>query len=402
MKEGFREVAGLIESYEREMVETMGEMIGIRSISPASGGEGESARADFLEKKLKEWGFGTKRYDYPDETGTVRSNVISTMGKAGNTVWIISHIDTVSEGDRSFWRTDPFKLTVDGKRMYGRGASDDGQGVISSMFAMRALKESGAALKYNMGIALVANEELGSKYGMRNLMQEKIFGKDDIYVVPDWGNGVGDKIQIAEKGVLWLKITILGKEVHASTPDKGVNAYRSSIKLLNKIDELLHMKYSASDSIFEPSISTFEMTKHEKNVDSVNIIPGTEVCYLDCRVLPEYDLDSIIADIRGIADKRDFSDVKISIEEFNRTDPRPQTRETADVVRMLKDALLDLRGVNAKAIGIGGGTCAAYLREKGLPVAVWATWQPVAHEPNEYAIIDDMVDDAKVFAYLLI
>ncbi|MCD6372386.1 MAG: M20/M25/M40 family metallo-hydrolase, partial [Thermococcus sp.] len=49
---------------------------------------------------------------------------------------------------------------------------------------------------------------------------------------------------------------------------------------------------------------------------------------------------------------------------------------------------------------IGGGTFAAYFRKLGIPAVVWATLDEMAHQPNEYAKIDNMVEDAKVMAAL--
>jgi succinyl-diaminopimelate desuccinylase len=51
-------------------------------------------------------------------------------------------------------------------------------------------------------------------------------------------------------------------------------------------------------------------------------------------------------------------------------------------------------------MGIGGGTVAAVFRRAGLPAAVWSTIDDVCHQPNEYCVIDYMVNDAKVFAHV--
>ena len=59
-----------------------------------------------------------------------------------------------------------------------------------------------------------------------------------------------------------------------------------------------------------------------------------------------------------------------------------------------------VRGAAAKPLGIGGGTCAAHFRHAGIPAAVWATIDEKAHEPNEYAVIKNLVSDAKVHAHL--
>lgn len=402
MEKGFRDISREIDGSEKEIIETMEEMIKRPAISPFAGGKGEKLRADFLKQKLENWGLRVDRYDYKDPTGTTRSNLISKIGNAKRTVWIIAHMDTVSEGDRSLWKTDPFVAHVINGRIYGRGATDNGQGVIGSMFALRALKKSGVKLKYNLGIALVADEELGSAYGIEKLLNESIFKKDCLFLVPDHGNRNGDEIEISEKGMLWMKITVIGKQVHASTPDKGKNAYRYSIKFLSEVDRFLHKKYKARNNLFHPDVSTFELTKHEKNVDSINIIPGCDVSYIDCRVLPQYSLDEVLGDVRKIAKKKEFKEVKITIEQVNRADPAPGTKRNSEVVNLLCSALEDVRGIKPKVLGIGGGTCAAFVRRKGMPCVVWATEEQIAHEPNEFVEVSNIIKDAKIFAYLAI
>ena len=392
----------VIDGYEKDMIGTMSEMIAIRSISPVSGGTGEKERADFLESLLKSMGFSAARYDYKDDSGAIRSNLVVKYGDMERTIWIVSHIDTVSEGDPNLWNSDPFKATVKDGKIYGRGTVDDGQSAIGSIYALKALKESGAALKYNFGLVLVADEEVGSKYGIQKLLEEDLFKKSDMFLVPDWGTPDGKMIEVAEKSILWLKITVNGQQVHASTPDDGVNAYRYSIMFLSMAYDLLHEKYSANNATFRPVSSTFEMTKHEKNVDSINIIPGVEVCYLDCRVLPQYKLDDVMDDMMGIASGPDFKKVKISLETVQREEAAPPTSENAEIVRLLKRVMKEQRGIDAGPIGIGGGTCAGFFRRAGFESAVWFTCDDIAHQPNEFLVIKNMVDDAKVFAWLFV
>jgi succinyl-diaminopimelate desuccinylase len=402
MTDGFGAVSGLIDSYRQDMIGRMKEMIPIRAISPSSGGEGELERAMFLDKLLGSWGIKTRRYDYKDDTGAIRPNIIARIGNAKKTIWFVGHTDTVAEGDRSLWKGDPFCVRIDGDRMYGRGTNDNGQGVMSSIYAMRAIKESGIDTGYNFGLVLAADEEVGSRYGMQKLVEEKgLFSKSsDMFVVPDWGNDRGDIIEVGEKGLLWLKVTVKGKQVHASTPDLGVNAYRYSIRFLYEADEMLHSKYGKTNSLFNPNVSTFEMTKHEKNVDSTNIIPGIEVSYIDCRVLPDYRLDDVLCDIKAIA--RRFPQVSISIDPIVREDPAAATQADSEVVRILASSVHRLKGIKPRLMGIGGGTCAAFPRKKGMQAAVWSTEPDIAHQPNEYTRISYVLGDAKVFAHMVL
>ncbi len=402
MKSSFEPLSRAIDAQKGEMVKTLSEMIAIKAVSTKSGGEGETARADFLEAILNKWGLKVKRYTYKDDVSVKRTSLVSKLGNRERTIWIIGHIDTVAEGDRSLWKTDPFKASVVGDRIYGRGANDDGQSVVSGMYALKVLKESGLEPKYNYGLVLAANEEEGSKFGMQMLMKEKLFGKGDMFIVPDWGKPDGSAIEIGEKGLLWLKLTVTGKQAHASAPADGVNAFRYMIRFLGQVDERLHKKYTKRNPLFGPDYSTFEMTKHEKNVDSTNILPGKDVAYIDCRVLPDYKLDEVLSDVKEIAAKEEFRQVKIEIDIVNREDPAPLTDKDSQIVKMLSEALVDLHGIDAKLVGIGGGTCAAFPRKAGMQAAVWSTIEEIAHQPNEFAKISDMVSDAKILAYIFV
>ncbi len=402
MQEDFAIVGRTIEGYRQDVIEKMSRMIGLMAVSPVSGGKGEAERAGFLEDMLQSFGFGVERYDYNDETGTVRPNLVTRFGDADSTIWFVGHMDTVSEGDRSLWKTDPFTAAVRGDLVYGRGAEDNGSGVMASIYALRALKESGIRLRYNFGLALVSDEELGSRFGMAKLIHEGIFDSKDMFVVPDWCTKDGSMIEIGEKGMLWLKITVTGVQVHASTPDEGKNAYRYAIMFLSELDRMLHSKYASRNKIFSPDVSTFEMTKHEKNVDSVNIIPGTDISYMDCRILPEYKVDDVLRDVIELSKSGEFDGVQIKIEEFNREDPAPATDPDSEIVKLVAFAIEELRGIKPGTVGIGGGTVAAFTRKAGMQTAVWGTGGEMAHQPNEYVDIKDVLSDAKVFARIVV
>jgi succinyl-diaminopimelate desuccinylase len=72
----------------------------------------------------------------------------------------------------------------------------------------------------------------------------------------------------------------------------------------------------------------------------------------------------------------------------------------SEIVQRLKVALKQLRGLDARPIGIGGGTVGLYFRREGIHTAVWSTLDDMAHQPNEYCKIDNMVNDAKVFLHV--
>ena len=70
------------------------------------------------------------------------------------------------------------------------------------------------------------------------------------------------------------------------------------------------------------------------------------------------------------------------------------------MVKALGAAIQNIKKTDPEIIGIGGGTVAALFRRAGLPAVVWGTIEDMCHQPNEYALISNTLDDAKVLAQL--
>jgi succinyl-diaminopimelate desuccinylase len=155
------------------------------------------------------------------------------------------------------------------------------------------------------------------------------------------------------------------------------------------------------DPLFDPPVSTFEPTRKDRNVEAVNIIPGEDTTYFDFRILPNYNAEQILADAYALAhDTEKRTGATIKIEKVQETIAPKPTSPNAPVAIMLKEALEKARGLRPRIGGIGGGTCAAYFRKEDIPAVVWCTVDEVAHQPNEYAKIQNLIDDAKIFALM--
>jgi len=151
-------------------------------------------------------------------------------------------------------------------------------------------------------------------------------------------------------------------------------------------------------------MSTFEPTKKEANVPNVNTLPGDDVFYLDSRVLPQYPLAQVEAEIKRLATEVEKKfDVKISFEDLQRAEAAPPTPADAAIVgAMVKSVKKVYKGAKPKAKGIGGGTVAAVFRKMNLPAVVYSKQDETAHMPNEYCILDNLIGDAKVFALTML
>ncbi|NPV88184.1 M20 family metallo-hydrolase [Coprothermobacteraceae bacterium] len=399
-------LAELVKSYEGQMVEMLSKLVSIKAVNPRSGeGQSEWGRVKFLEPILKELGLETQVVVAEDPlVPEGRPNLLGILpGKdRSRTLWFIGHLDTVPVGDLKLWSHDPFDAYIHDGKIYGRGAEDNGQAVITSLFALRAIKEAGITPNVNIGLAFVADEETGSTYGINYLIQQKIFKPEDMAIVPDSGDSEGSFIEVAEKSMMWLKFKVIGKQVHASMPTLGINAHKVGMMFALAVDEALHDNYADRDQLFEPPFSTFEITKKEANVENINTIPGTDVFYMDMRVLPEHDLDDILELIDELRTTFEYEyKVKIEMEVVQRGDAPAPTDPNHPLVRTLAQVIEEYRNIKPKVGGIGGGTCAAPLRKVGIPAVVWGTIDETAHQPDEYAKIENLTKDAIVFAEIM-
>jgi succinyl-diaminopimelate desuccinylase len=407
-----------IDSLRDYAVNLLMELIRRPAVNPDYGGEGEYEKAMYLYNVIKDWGFDDiKIINAPDPRakGGVRPNILAYIkGYSNKKLWILTHLDVVPPGDLGAWTvTKPFEPVVKDGKVYGRGAEDNGQAMVSSLIAAKALLDEGLKPSRTVVLAFVSDEEAGSKYGIGYLIEKhpELFSKEDEALVPDYGSSDGSVIEVAEKSILWLRLRIKGVQVHASTPHKGVNPHRVAADYIMAIDRLLKEKYSGRNNLFDPPTTTCEPTIVRNTSTSPNIIPGEHEVVMDCRLLPEHSVDEFLEDLKKvfneIASKHEknvegIRYPQLSIEIIQRSDAPPATPVEAPIVQTLMKALQELRGVKPRVVGIGGGTVAAFFRRLGIPAAVWSTIDDVAHQPNEYAKIDNMVNDAKVMAYLML
>jgi len=400
-------VLELLKNSREELLRLQTDLVAIPALGPTNAGQGEKAKVEYLAEYASRFaGVRTEMIKAPDdrvECGYRPSLIIRRPGKNPRTLWFIAHTDVVPTGDLALWESDPFVLRQEGDLIFGRGVEDNHQGMVSALLLLRALETAAAQTDLSLGILLAADEETGNTYGIEYVMTNhpQVFAPDDLIVIPDFGTPEGDAIEVAEKSVLWLRFTVQGKQCHASTPKAGVNSLVGASALILALDHL-HTVFNVHDPLFDPPMSTFAPTKMEANVPNVNTIPGQDVFHLDCRVLPSYPLEEIEQEIRLICDKVEAErGVRIAFAPVVREQAAPATPADCEAAKRLTAALEKTRGLEARAIGIGGGTVAAAFRKRSLPAVCWSTLMHTAHQPNEHASVKATLADSQVFAHLL-
>lgn len=396
-----------MDACQEEAIELQRNLTSRVALGPENGGTGEHEKMAYIQTVMESLNPDLlQEIHAPDSRAKdgYRPNLVSLWKgeNEGRTVWVLSHADVVPPGDKDLWLNDPFVLKVEGDRLIGRGVEDNQHGLVSSFLGLKAILDAGRRPFHSVGLIVVADEETGSQYGLGHILKHhrRLFGPEDLIVVPDAGNEDGTMIEVAEKSLLWLAFTVKGRQCHASTPGKGQNSLLTSARLIVALQEL-HDLFPRSNPLFRPPDSTFSPTRILENVPNVNTIPGKDVFHIDCRVLPEYSLEQVLVETDRIKEAISAqTGLSIYTEVLQRVDAPEPTSPAAPVVERLKRAIHRVTGKEATAMGIGGATVAALFRQAGLAAAVWSTCPDTAHQPNEFCLLSHIIQDARVFSCL--
>ena len=241
-----------LEKLHKNSVKILTDLIGFRTIS----GEDNSALINYCEDYLHKLGATSfKTFDKEKK----RINLFATL-KSKNTngikpIILSGHTDTVPVSKS--WSTDPFKATIKGDKLYGRGSCDM-KGFIACALAFAPIYAK-SNLNRDIHFSFTFDEEtacLGAPILIEELKKRNI--KDGICIV---GEPTKMKIIDAHKGCYEYTTHFEGLAGHSSAPHKGVSAVEFATKYANKLIELREdlKKMAPKDSIFDPPFSTLQV-----------------------------------------------------------------------------------------------------------------------------------------------
>lgn len=400
-----QELMRAVEADEDRIVRTLCDMLKIKAVGPENGGTGEAERGDFLLGVLKELGFqDVEQYDSADPRvpSGRRPNIVARVkGTGDKNLWVVTHTDIVPEGDLNAWTYPPYEPKVIDGKVYGRGSEDNGQELIASLFGLATLLKAGITPEYNVCLAFVSDEEYGNSHGIDVLIDKGLFKKGDIILVPDHGYPDGASMAIVEKSVAWVKVVVVGRQTHGSTPAHGVNAFETAARYICNCTDRLRARFSKADPLFDPPESTFVPSKCEGNGYNINTVPGRQEFYCDFRVLPDYALDDVMSEMLAVAREQEAaSGAKIEVTFVDRTESAGRTPPESEAVKRLGEAITAVGGFKPTPIGIGGATFANPFRRAGFEAVAWSTIPGTGHDADEYIEISGLMFDTKTYAVL--
>ena len=329
----------------------------------------------------------------------VRPNVIATVGdpSSGPVIAMNGHLDTVPVSDLSSWRSEPFTATLsdDGKRLYGRGASDMKSSVAVMMTLLDLFKD--APLTGALQAHIVSDEEIGARFGTLHVLDEIEQGKlprpDYVFI----GEGSEFKVRNAERGGLAVDIKFFGRASHtAAARVTGINAIAKAAKGVLALEHHLEQFHPA---VGHPVISVNMINGGIAH----NIVPGECTISIDRRLIPGETKESVVADMRTALDAVAAEDSDFRYELI--IDPDGSfidaniTPEDSPLVQAFQESVRAVTGKEPEFfVQWAGMTDGRFYRQHNIDTVGMGPRGEGAHGANESILVDDLVLEGRIYA----
>ncbi|MBB4304550.1 succinyl-diaminopimelate desuccinylase [Rhodobium orientis] len=391
------------------------DLVRVPTVNPP--GDAYGPCAELIGERLRRRGF---EISYVRAEGTPgdsdrypRINVVARYetGRPGPCLHFNGHIDVVDVG--AGWTVDPFAgEEIDG-RVYGRGTADMKGGLAAAIIAVEQMLESGVPLCGAIEISGTVDEESGGYGGVGYLAERGWFSppRVDHVIIPEPLNV--DRVCIGHRGVWWAEVETHGRTAHGSMPFLGNCAVRHMGAVLERIENDLLPRLAARSTVM-PVVPEGARSS-TLNINAIHggqgldfsglpspMVPDRCRMVLDRRYLIEEDPAEVEAEIRTLLDglretRPGFSYDLREVLAFAPTMTEPDAPVASAVARGIETVL----GRPATAVVSPGTYDQKHIVRAGKLkdcIAYGPGILDLAHQPDEYVVIDDMVASAKVMA----
>ena len=405
-----------IDGKRDDLIQLTQDLIRIPTLNPP--GENYGAICDFLNKRLQASGFETqliRAFDTPGDCERYpRWNIIARRDgtSLGDCVHFNSHTDVVEVG--AGWTFDPFGGEIADGNIYGRGACDMKGGLASSIIAAEAFIEQYSDFSGAIEISGTADEESGGYGGVAYLAEHGHFSPEKVQhvIIPEPLQK--DRICLGHRGGWWAEIETKGEIAHGSMPFLGDCAVRHMGALIHEFEDKLFpiMAARRTDMPVVPegaksstmNINSIHGGQKEQSDDFTGLpahcVPDSCRIVIDRRFLVEEPLDQVRGEVTDLLEGLRITrpDFEYELTELNSVLPS-MTDKTAPVVETVAQAIEDVMGKAPEYVASPGTYDQKHIDRIGKLkncIAYGPGILEMAHKPDEYIGINDMLDSAKV------
>jgi succinyl-diaminopimelate desuccinylase len=404
-----------IEAQRDALVELTRELVQIPTVNPP--GDAYAPCAQLLGDRLARSGFAVSYVRAEGEIGDSdrypRLNVIARCEgtKPGPCVHFNGHIDVVEAG--LGWSVEPFAGVVRDGRVYGRGTCDMKGGIAAAVIAVESILEAGIRFPGALEISGTVDEESGGYGGVAYLARQGRFSKPtvDHVIIPE-PLDVG-RICIGHRGVWWAEIETFGRVAHGSMPFLGDCAIRHMGAFLARLEHDLLPRLATRETAM-PVVpgparhSTLNIASihggltEERDGLPSPMVPDRCRLLIDRRFLIEEDLAEVKAEMIELLDRlaHERPNFSYRIKDVMEVLPSLTPRDAA-VVQAVSAGIRRVLDKTPDLIASPGSYDQKHIQRIGHLqecIAYGPGILELAHQPDEYVEIDDLVAAAKVMA----
>ena len=378
---------------------------------------------EYLDKRLKQHGFETqliRAHGTPGDSAKYpRWNIIARREgtQSGETVHFNSHTDVVEVG--AGWTFDPFGAEISDGKIYGRGTCDMKGGLAASIIAAEAFIETHPEFSGAIEISGTADEESGGYGGVAYLAEQGFFNPERVQhvIIPEPLQK--DRICLGHRGGWWAEIETKGEIAHGSMPFLGDCAVRHMGAVLSEFENKLFPAMAArhTDMPVVPegarsstmNINSIHGGQKENDEDfdglPAHCVPDSCRITIDRRFLMEEPLDQVRDEVRALLEglRETRVDFDYELTELNSVLPSMTDRD-APIVQTVASAIQDIMGKAPEYVASPGSYDQKHIDRIGKLkncIAYGPGLLELAHKPDEYIGIDDMIDSACVMGAAL-
>ena len=241
-----------------------------------------------------------KKAGYKVEIATHKKgvdNVVARMkGKAkGPVIAFNAHVDTVGVGERANWKSDPYKALVKGGLVYGLGAGNCKGSMAVQIWIAEEIARRGGPASGELIFTFVADEENLGPEGMEYLRKSGKVRPDALIL----GAQTENNLIVAERGVMWARLTTKGRAAHAGNPAAGDNAILRMMRLVGALSS--YYDKALADRVSGAMKSTVNIGMFHGG-HNTNVVPSACTVEIDRRLLPNEKVKDAFKELKKVVD----------------------------------------------------------------------------------------------------
>ena len=357
---------------------------------------------DIVQEHLTSIGFNCTRLPFSDKNSYDVDNLFATIGSGDKHLAFAGHTDVVPPGNENSWKYPPFSATIDGGKLYGRGAEDMKSNIACFISATeKFISKNGNNFDGKLSFIITGDEENDAINGTSKIMewtkQNNIYFDHCIVGEPTSNKIIGDKIKIGRRGSINFYLTVKGIQGHTANGHRAENPIHYLIKLINN---LLSKPLDHGNKFFLPT--AIQIPTIDVGNTANNIIPEFAKATINIRFNNEHTSESLITWLQKNINLI-FNDIKKASCSFKaEINAKSFLNQPGYLSELMTKSISETTGMNNKPeLATDGGTSDARFIKDYCEVAELGIRNQTLHKVDEFVYLSDIEELRKIYLQII-